>query len=459
MDELAHRSRVRALAILALMFALMMQLGFLFAYAAGPQNAVGIIVFVLFISLLVDVRIYYASDKLALKLGAELVSREQEPVLHELVDELVIATGLPRPQVAVVPDDSLNAFATGRDPQHALVAVNRGLLRALDRNELRAILAHEFSHIYNRDMLVSTIGNIALRTVARTADAFIIVGLAMLTMQSGGRRTKQQRDAENGGRAMGAALALFGFTLAITLVPALFLLQMALGRSRESLADITAVHFTQDPDALARALAKLEADPTPSPLADTAAAALCVRRPAGGRSSLFSWWQRVNSTHPATEERIKIVRKLELGQGFTYATATAGQTYFGVGAMLVAAGALLVVPSYALGQQANCRYVDCSYTSDFIEPDFVDPLVEEPMWTPEPQFTDEPTYPIYPENTEEIPADQTDVPLDPTDDPLYVSESLSATAPSDLSGGIGEGSTEEPPAPSPSGSDVSGGVG
>ena len=222
MDLLASRAKWRTLAILALMYAILLQLGYIVALVAGYQVGLGAIVVVSVIALIVDAYSYWRCDKIVVRItGAVVVSASDAPELHSIVEELCIASGLPKPQIAIVNDPSLNAFATGRDPQHALVAVNTGLLDELNKEELRGVLAHELAHIYNRDIFVNSVAAVCVRIVSAIANGFIFAGIAALTAPSApGRKTKEEQDAENSQRAMGLGLLLIGALLAITFVPA-----------------------------------------------------------------------------------------------------------------------------------------------------------------------------------------------------------------------------------------------
>jgi heat shock protein HtpX len=216
-------------------------------------------------------------------------------MLHRIADRLAVQYGVPKPRVYVSPDPTPNAFATGRNPKHAAIAVNQGLLRILDERELYAVLAHEFGHVHNRDILISSV-------VAVLAGAItMIANLAQWTMWMGG----SDRDSRGSN-----PLGLIGLLLTIILAPlAATLVQLAVSRSREYEADATGARVSGDPLALASALRKLESIDrvNPSPVAQPAFAHLYIVNPlaGGGFSSLFS-------THPPVEERI---RRLEAMAG------------------------------------------------------------------------------------------------------------------------------------------------
>jgi heat shock protein HtpX len=239
---------------------------------------------------------YWFSDKIALAAArAKEVSPAEAPMLHRIADRLAIQYGVPKPRVYVSPDPTPNAFATGRNPKHAAIAVNEGLLRILDERELYAVLAHEFGHVHNRDILISSV-------VAVLAGAItMIANLAQWTMWMGG--------SDRDGRGSNP-LGLIGLLVTIILAPlAATLVQLAVSRSREYEADATGARVSGDPLALASALRKLESIDSrhPSPVAQPAFAHLYIVNPlaGGGLSTLFS-------THPPVEERI---RRLEAMAG------------------------------------------------------------------------------------------------------------------------------------------------
>jgi len=239
---------------------------------------------------------YWYSDRIALASAqAQEVAPVDAPMLYRLADRLAVQYGVPRPRVYVSPDPSPNAFATGRNPSHAAICVNQGLLRILDERELYAVLAHEFGHVHNRDILISSV-------VAVLAGAItMIANLAQWTMWMGG----SDRDSRGSN-----PLGLIGLLLTIILAPlAATLVQLAVSRSREYEADATGARVSGDPLALASALRRLESIDrvNPSPVAQPAFAHLYIVNPlaGGGFSSLFS-------THPPVEERI---RRLEAMAG------------------------------------------------------------------------------------------------------------------------------------------------
>ncbi|HEX3571221.1 MAG TPA: zinc metalloprotease HtpX [Acidobacteriaceae bacterium] len=267
-----------------LLVALMLVLVFV-GDRVGGQNGM-IIAFV--ISVAMNFTAYFFSDKIALAMyRAQPVSREQLPRAYEVVERLTAKQGLPMPKMYVLPTESPNAFATGRNPQHASVAVTHGILQLLDDEELEGVLAHELGHVKNRDILTSSIA----ATLAGAITMIARMGyFASLFGGYGGRDSR-----ERGGGGIGALLMIIVAPIAATLI------QLAVSRSREYEADATGAHTTGNPYALARALQKLEDYSKRIPLqASPSTAHLFIIAPlvGGGFGSLFS-------THPPTRERIR----------------------------------------------------------------------------------------------------------------------------------------------------------
>jgi len=243
---------------------------------------------------------YYASSSVALGIsGAHEVTKEQEPELVRKVENLCIGAGLPMPKVYVIEDGSPNAFATGRDPEHASVAVTRGLLDKLDELELEGVLAHELSHIGNYDIRVMTIVVVLGGLAALMADFML-----RLTIMGSGRRSSNQ------GKGGGAAFAFvyLAALLAAILAPiAAQLIRFAVSREREYLADASGALLTRNPEGLASALEKIAADPDPLEVANKATAHLYINNPLREHKS---WLNNMFSTHPPIEERVRLLRAM-----------------------------------------------------------------------------------------------------------------------------------------------------
>jgi heat shock protein HtpX len=237
---------------------------------------------------------YYGSDKLVLKMtGAQLITREDNPELFNLIEEVVVASGLPMPKVAIVNDAAPNAFATGRDPEHALIAFTTRMLEVMDRDELQGVIAHEMAHVANRDTLVSAVA-------ATTAGAIAILSDFMARMMFfGGGRDRRDGNANP---------ILLVISLAIMMLApiAAMLLRSAISRRRESLADATAVSFTRNPTGLRRALETLAIDSTVVRQKSNAVAHIWIESPLDGKAV-----SKMFSTHPPIEERIETLRAME----------------------------------------------------------------------------------------------------------------------------------------------------
>jgi heat shock protein HtpX len=240
---------------------------------------------------------YWFSDRIALAAArAQEVSPAQAPMLYRLADRLAVQYGVPRPRVYVSPDPSPNAFATGRNPKHAAICVNEGLLRILDEEELYGVLAHELGHVRNRDILISSVVAVLAGTIT------LIANVAQWGMMFGGYGGRDDREQGAGGLVAGL--------LMIVLAPlAAMLIQLAVSRSREYEADRTGAEVSGDPLALASALRKLERATVviPSQTAQPAFAHLYIVNPLRGQA-----WAGLFSTHPPIEERI---RRLEAMAG------------------------------------------------------------------------------------------------------------------------------------------------
>ena len=281
-----------------LLLAAMGGLTWLVAYAAltyfGAGTTSFIVPIAVGISLIGVWGSYYGSDKLVLKMpGAQLISRDDNPELFNLIEEVVIASGLPMPKVAIVQDGAPNAFATGRDPDHALIAFTTRILEVMDRDELQGVIAHEMAHVANRDTLVSAVA-------ATTAGAIAILSdfMARMLFFGGGRDRR-------GGNA-NPILLVVSLAIMILAPMAAMLLRSAISRRRESLADATAVSFTRNPAGLRRALETLAIDSTVVRQRSNAVAHIWIESPLDGKavSKLFS-------THPPIEERIETLRAME----------------------------------------------------------------------------------------------------------------------------------------------------
>jgi heat shock protein HtpX len=257
-------------------------------------TSVGVIPIAIGLSLVGVWGSYYSSDKIVLAMtGARLIDHDSAPQLFNLVHEITIAAGLPMPKVAIIEDGAPNAFATGRDPEHAVIAFTTGILSVMDRDQLQGVAAHELAHVANRDTLVSAVAATTAGAIALLSD-FVL----RITMFGGGNR----RD-NNGGNPV----ALIAALLAAILAPiAALLLKAAISRKREALADATAVSFTRNPTGLRRALETLAQDNTVVAQRSNAVAHMWIESPLdkSTTSQLFA-------THPTLASRIATLRALE----------------------------------------------------------------------------------------------------------------------------------------------------
>jgi len=246
---------------------------------------------------------YWKSDSIALAVSRAVPA---DPTtyqrLHNLVEGLCIAGGLPKPKVYVINDPAPNAFATGRNPQHAAIAITTGLLEKMNRVELEGVVAHELSHIRNYDILVSTIAVTLVGSIALMTD------LAIRMMWWNGGRTSREGDRSNGSNP----LALFGFVLLILAPIIAKAMQAAVSRKRETLADVSACQMTRYPPGLISALEKLRADQTATHSASMATAHMWIEQPLSGVSDggKLSFFHRMFDTHPPLDDRIALLKDL-----------------------------------------------------------------------------------------------------------------------------------------------------
>jgi len=261
-----------------------------------------ILYFAVIFSVLMNVAAYWYSDKIVLKMAKAIpVEKKNASELYNIVENLSITAGLPMPKVYLIHEKQPNAFATGRDPKHAVVAVTEGLLEKLDRSELEGVLAHELSHIGNRDMLLSTVIVVLVGFISIISDIFLRSAL----WGGLGRRD----DRENG--QAGTILMVAGIALSILAPIGAALIQLAISRKREFLADASGALLTRYPEGLALALKKISSDATPMRAANNTTAHLWLDDPFKGQKKT-SWVRKLFMTHPPIEERIAALRGLKI---------------------------------------------------------------------------------------------------------------------------------------------------
>lgn len=270
----------------------------LLAYAALTyfgRSTVGIIPIAVGIALVSVWGSFYGADKLVITMtGARIIQESDNPKLFNLIQEIIIASGLPMPKVAIVVDDAPNAFATGRNPEHALIAFTTGILEVMDRDQLQGVIAHEMAHVANRDTLVSAVA-------ATTAGAIAILSDILTRMMWFGGGRDRNRDSN------GNPIALIFSLLILILAPlAAMLLRSAISRKRESLADATAVAFTRNPAGLRSALEVLERDSTVVRQKSNSIAHIWIESPLDAKSA-----SKLFSTHPPIAERIAVLKAME----------------------------------------------------------------------------------------------------------------------------------------------------
>ena len=252
-----------------------------------------ILYFAIIFSLVMNLFSYWYSDKIALSAsGARPFKREESEELWDVVENLSITAGLPMPKIYIINDSSPNAFATGRNKEHAAIAVTTGLLQILDRNELEGVIAHELSHIGNKDILLQTVVVVLVGFIALLSDIFL------RSMIWGGR---------NRDNKAGAWLVLIGILLAILSPIIATLIHLAISRKREFLADASGALLTRYPEGLASALLKISQNSAPLKRANNATAHLFISNPFGKKG--FSGLHKLFMTHPPVEERIKALRQ------------------------------------------------------------------------------------------------------------------------------------------------------
>lgn len=270
-------------------------LGWTFSYIYGNNS---ILIFAVCFSVLMSLLSYWSSDKIALSLARAVpVKKKDNPALYNLVENLCIAAGLPAPKIYVTPDRQINAFATGRNPQNASIAVTAGALQGLGKTELEGVLAHELSHIGNRDILVSTVAVVLAGIISLLADFF-------LRSMFWGRGNR-----DNNNRS-GDIFALVGIVLSVLAPLGAMMIQLAISRRREFLADASGALLTRYPEGLAAALEKIAADAVPMAAAKTSTAHLWISDPYKGRET--PWFHKLFMTHPPIKERIKILRGMKI---------------------------------------------------------------------------------------------------------------------------------------------------
>lgn len=301
MHELIRSNKRRSALVIVVFCAVFVAIGWIVGVTVGGGWTLTVVALVL--SLVFSVGSWWSSAAIALKVSRARPADETEyRRLHNLVEGLCIAGGIPKPGVYIIDDEAPNAFATGRNPQHAAIAVTTGLLSKMNRVELEGVVAHELSHIRHYDIAVSTIAVTLVGAVALMSD------LALRTLWWNGGRTSRSNDRNGHNNP----LAIVGFILIIVAPIIATLLQRAVSRQRESLADVGACELTRYPPGLISALEKLQDDTTVTHSASTATAHMWIEQPMSGvgDDGRLGSVHRLFNTHPPLEERIEALKDL-----------------------------------------------------------------------------------------------------------------------------------------------------
>ena len=273
-------------------------IGWLFSYLL--DNSIILIVAVVF-SIVSSFLSYWHSDKIVLRITrAQPIKKQDNPELYRLVENICITAGLPLPKICILPELQPNAFATGRDEKHAVIAVTKGLLEKLERVELEGVIAHELSHVKNRDILLGTVIVILVGIVALLSNFFL-----RITFWGGGLR---RRDSKG---SLGLLILILGLVAAVLAPLAASLIRLSISRKREFLADSSGALLTRYPEGLARALEKISSDQTQMRVANNSTAHLFISSPFKGEQKK-SWFTKIFMTHPPVEERIRALRGMEI---------------------------------------------------------------------------------------------------------------------------------------------------
>jgi heat shock protein HtpX len=293
----ADSNKNRSILLIAIFIVIVIAIGYIFSiYYNSPL----ILIVAVIIAVVQALLSYFAGDSIVLATsGAQQIQKKDNPELWRIVENLAITAGLPMPKVYIISDNAPNAFATGRDPKHASIAVTSGLLDRLDKSELEGVVAHELSHVGNYDIRIMTIVVVLVGVIAIISDIFI-------RSQIFGFGRRDDRDNNSGGIIMIIAIA------AAILAPIVAtIVQLAISRKREFLADADGALLTRYPEGLASALEKISAYKQPVEHASTATSHLYISNPLGSAEKgeeKTSFFANLFSTHPSIKERVRILR-------------------------------------------------------------------------------------------------------------------------------------------------------
>lgn len=284
----------KSILLFCLFFIFIMVIATIFSKLAGIGTYFGAFLGFIF-SLISALYSYYLGDKVVLKISkAREISKKESPILFNIIESLTLGTGLPMPRIYIMEDNSINAFATGRDPEHASIAVTTGALNRLNKEELEGVLAHEVSHIKNFDIRIMVLTSVLVGTIVMLSDLFL----------RGFLFTKSDRDEKGN---INIIIIIIGFTLALLSPVFANLIKLAISRRREYLADMSGALLTKNPGGLANALKKISGDNNTLRTANHATAPLFISNPFKNKKS---WFESLLSTHPPLKDRIKKLEQL-----------------------------------------------------------------------------------------------------------------------------------------------------
>lgn len=287
----ASRNRLNSAVLLTLFLVIAIGVAWVIGYY---YDIIWLLPFVVVISVVQSFVAYFYSDKVALAIArAKPLTREENPTVHRLVENLAITAGLPKPGLYIIDDSAPNAFATGRDPQHASIAVTTGLLEKLEKPELEGVLAHELAHVGNFDIRFQSMVVVLVGVITMISD------FLLRRMWWGGHSS-----SSNEGGQLRTVMMIIGLVLAILAPIVATMLQLAISRKREFLADSTGALLTRYPEGLANALRKISADVEPLEVANKGTAHMYFSNPLKNADGSQSWIQHLFSTHPPVEQRV-----------------------------------------------------------------------------------------------------------------------------------------------------------
>lgn len=267
-------------------------------FGYGEVGGLGIVGFALILAGIMNFVSFFWSDKIVLSISkAKLIEKKDHPEIYRIAENLSIASGLPTPKIYIIDDSATNAFATGRDPNHGAIAFTSGILEKLNKQELEGVTAHELSHVGNRDTLLMSVVSILVGTIALLSDFFL------RSLWYGGHRDNDDSKA-------GALFAVLALAAAILAPIVATLIQLAVSRRREFLADASGVLLTRYPAGLASALQKISKDREPLEVANRGTAHLYISNPLKGGQAV-GWFANLFNTHPPVEARVKALLEME----------------------------------------------------------------------------------------------------------------------------------------------------